>query len=63
MDKTFYIFSLIYKLGAIEMSFAIKLIDLLTNNHNLAWLFGAALSFINNYLGTKLFVFKRWIYV
>ena len=59
VKKTFYIFSFIYILGAIEMSFVIKLINFLTNNHNLAWLFGAAVSSINNYLGTKFFVFKR----
>ena len=59
IDKRFYIFTFIYILGGIEMSFVIKSINSLTNNHNLAWLFGAAISSINNYLGTKLFVFKR----
>ena len=57
--KSFPVFCLIYFLGGIEMSSAIVLVNQLLNNYRIAWLFGATISSLNNYLGAKYFLFKE----
>ena len=57
--KTFYIFSLVYFLGGIEMSCVIVFLNKLLNNHKIAWLFGAFIGSLNNYLGSKYISFKK----
>ena len=57
--RTFYIFSLVYFLGGIEMSCVIIFLDKLLNNHKIAWLFGAFIGSLNNYLGSKYISFKK----
>ena len=57
--KSFPTFCLIYCLGAIEMSFVIVLLNQFLNNYRIAWLFGAFIGALNNYLGVKYFLFKK----
>ena len=57
--KSLSLFSLIYFLGGIEMSLVILLINQLIDNYKIAWLFGALIGSINNYLGSKYLSFKK----
>ena len=57
--KSFSSFCLIYFLGGIEMSLVILFINQLIDNYKFAWLFGALIGSINNYLGSKYLSFKR----
>ena len=57
--KSFFIFCLIYFLGGLEMSLIIVFINGLVDNYNLAWLFGAFIGAINNYLGLKYLIFNK----
>ena len=56
--KSFFAFCLIYFLGGIEMSFVIFASNLLIKDYRIAWLFGAFIGSLNNYLGSKYFLFK-----
>ena len=56
--KSFSLFCLIYFLGGIEMSLVILFINQLIDNYKIAWLFGAVIGSINNYLGTKYLSYK-----
>ena len=57
--KSFSLFCLIYFLGGIEMSLAIVFLNRLIDNYKIAWLFGALIGTINNYLGSKFLSFKK----
>ena len=57
--KSFYLFCLIYFLGGIEMSLLIIFINQLIDNYQVAWLFGAFIGSVNNYLGSKYLSFKK----
>ena len=57
--KSFPIFCLIYFLGAIEMSSVIVFLNQFLNNYKIAWLFGAFIGALNNYLGVKYFLFRK----
>ena len=57
--KSFFIFCSIYFLGGLEMSLIIIFIDQLVGNHKVAWLFGAFIGALNNFLGSKYFLFKK----
>ena len=57
--KSLSLFSLIYFLGGIEMSLVILFINQLIDNYKIAWLFGALIGSINNYLGSKYLTFKK----
>ena len=57
--KSFFIFCLIYFLGGLEMSLIIILLSRLIDNYKIAWLFGAFIGALNNYLGSKYFLFKK----
>ena len=57
--KSFPTFCLIYFLGAIEMSFVIVFLNQFLNNYRISWLFGAFIGSLNNYLGTKYFLFRK----
>ena len=57
--KSFPTFCLIYLLGAIEMSFIIVFLNQLLNNYRIAWLFGAFIGSLNNYLGVKYYLFRK----
>ena len=57
--KSFSLFCLIYLFGGIEMSLVILFINQLIDNYKIAWLFGALIGSINNYLGSKYLLFKK----
>ena len=58
LDKAFIKFALIYILGGIEMTITINVLYVLSANHIIAWLFGACLAAINNFLFSKYLIFK-----
>jgi len=57
--KSFSLFCLIYFLGGMEMSLVILFINQLIDNYKMAWLLGALVGSINNYLGSKYLSFKK----
>ena len=57
--KSFPTFCLIYFLGAIEMSFVIVFLNQFLSNYRIAWVFGAFIGALNNYLGVKYFLFRK----
>ena len=57
--KSLSIFFLIYIVGGIQMSFVIVFLNQFLNNYKIAWLFGAFIGSLNNYLGSKYFLFKK----
>ena len=57
--KSFPAFCLIYFLGGIEMSFVIVFLNQFLNNYKIAWLFGAFVGSLNNYVGAKFFLFRK----
>ena len=52
-------FYLIYFLGGLEMSLVIIFLSRLIDNYKIAWLIGAFIGALNNYLGSKYFLFKK----
>ena len=57
--KSFFLFCFIYFLGGIEMSLVIVFINRLIENYKIAWLCGAFIGSMNNFLGSKYFSFKK----
>ena len=57
--KSFSLFCLIYFLGGVEMSLVIVFINSVIENYKIAWVFGAFIGSLNNYLGSKYFSFKK----
>ena len=57
--KSFFIFCLIYFLGGLEMLSIIIFLNQLVDNYKVAWLFGAFIAALNNFLGSKYFLFKK----
>ena len=57
--KSMSLFCLIYFLGGIEMSLIILLINRSIDNYRIAWLFGAFIGSLNNYLGSKYLSFRN----
>ena len=57
--KSFSSFCFIYFMGGIEMSFVILFLDRLIENYKIAWVFGAFIGSLNNFLGAKYFSFKK----
>ena len=57
--KSFFIFFLIYLLGGLEMSITIVCLNKLIDNYKIAWLLGAFVGSLNNYLGSKYLLFKN----
>ena len=57
--KSFPAFCLIYFVGGLAMSFVIVVLNQFLNNHNIAWLFGAFIGSLNNYLGSKYLLFRK----
>ena len=57
--KSFFVFCLIYFLGGLEMSLIIFFLNQLVENYKAAWFCGAFIGALNNYLGSKYFLFKR----
>ena len=57
--KSFFVFCFIYFLGGIEMSLVIVFLYRLIENYKIAWVFGAVIGSLNNFLGSKFFLFKK----
>ena len=57
--KSLFLFCLIYFFGGIEMSLVIFFFNRLIENYKIAWLFGAFIATLNNYLGSKYISFKK----
>ncbi len=57
--RSFFIFCLIYFLGGLEMSLIIIFLNRLIDNYKIAWLIGAFIGALNNYFGSKYFLFKK----
>ena len=57
--KSFSLFCLIYFLGGLEMSLIIVFLNRLIENYKIAWVFGAFIGSLNNFLGSKYFSFKK----
>ena len=57
--KSFYLFCFIYFLGGIEMSLVILFLNRLLENYKIAWVVGAFIGSLNNFLGSKYFSFKK----
>jgi putative flippase GtrA len=57
--KSFSLFCLIYFLGGIEMSLVIVFINSVIENYKIAWVFGAFIGSLNNYLGSKYLSFNK----
>ena len=57
--KSFFLFCLIYFLGGIEMSLVIVFLNRLIENYKIAWVFGAIIGSLNNFLGSKYISFKK----
>ena len=58
LDKAFLIFALIYALGGIEMTITINILYMLSANHIIAWLCGACLAAMSNFLFSKYLLFN-----
>ena len=58
-NRSFFIFLLIYILGALEMALLINILVSLIGNYQIAWFFGAFVAAVNNFLGSKYFVFEK----
>ena len=59
LDKAFIMFVLIYALGGFEMTIIINILYKLSANETIAWLCGACLAAINNFLFSKYLIFKN----
>jgi len=59
LDKAFILFVSIYALGGLEMAIIINVLYNLTTNHLIAWLCGACVAAINNFLFSKYIIFKN----
>ena len=57
--KSFSLFCLIYFFGGIEMSLVIVFMNGIIDNYKIAWLCGAFIGSLNNYLGSKYLSFKK----
>ena len=57
--KSFSLYCFIYFLGGMEMSLVIVFINNLIENYKIAWVFGAFIGSLNNFLGSKYFSFKK----
>ena len=54
---TLFIFVFIYFMGGLEMTLIINIVDRLIQNHIIAWICGAFVAAMNNYLGSKYLLF------
>jgi len=59
LNKAFILFVLIYALGGFEMTITINVLYKLSANHIIAWLCGACIAAINNFLFSKYLIFKN----
>ena len=58
-NYTLLLFVIIYFIGGLEMTLIINIVDKLIQNHKIAWIFGAFVAAINNYLCSKYLLFEN----
>ena len=56
-NYTLFLFAVIYFLGGLEMTLIINIVDKLIQNHKIAWICGAFVAAMNNYLCSKYLLF------
>tara|TARA_B100000900_G_scaffold117870_1_gene99330 strand:+ start:527 stop:919 length:393 start_codon:yes stop_codon:yes gene_type:complete len=54
-----FLFVVIYFLGGLEMALIINTVDKLIQNHKVAWISGACIAAMNNYLCSKYLLFDN----
>ena len=59
LKRVFILFTCLYILGGVLMTIVINFAMYLFGNYKSAWLLGAGLAAINNYLGSKFLLFKN----
>jgi len=59
LNKAFLLFLLIYCVGGIQMTLTINFVDKIIENYKFAWLCGAFIASVNNYLGSKYVLFRN----
>ena len=57
--KSFSLFCFVYFLGGIAMYVVIITSNQVINNYKIAWILGALVASINNFLGSKYFSFRK----
>lgn len=58
-NKSFYKFIIVYSIGGLLSTLTIFLLDKIHFQYVLSWFMGNGLAVMNNFLGSKLFVFKN----
>ena len=58
-NYAFFLFVVIYFLGGLEMALIINYVDKLIQNYKFAWLCGAFVAAMNNYLFSKYLLFDK----
>ena len=58
-DYALFLFGAIYFLGGLEMALIINFVDKLIENHKFAWVCGALVAAMNNYLLSKYLLFDE----
>ena len=56
-NYAFFLFVAIYFVGGLEMALIINIVDELIKNHMIAWICGASVASMNNYLCSKYLLF------
>ena len=56
-NYSLFFFAVIYLLGGLEMALIINIVDKLIQNHKIAWICGASIAAMNNYLCSKYLLF------
>ncbi len=56
-NYAFFLFVVIYFFGGLEMTLTINIVDNLIQNHKIAWVCGAFVATMNNYLFSKYLLF------
>ena len=59
INYAIFLFFVIYFIGGLEMTLIINIIDKLIQNHKIAWICGAVVAAMNNYLGSKYLLFEN----
>ena len=57
LNFTLFLFLFIYFIGGLEMTLIINVVDKFIQNHRIAWIFGAFVAAMNNYLCSKYLLF------
>ena len=59
INYAIFLFFVIYFIGGLEMTLIINIVNKLIQNHKIAWICGAVVAAMNNYLGSKYLLFEN----